>query len=300
MKIVGMMPARNEDWVIGLSLRVALVWCDQVIVFDHASTDRTAQIVDDVMSESKPGAVVYCKESAPDWDEMGHRNAMLAKARSYGATHLAIVDADEILTGNLLQPMDADVPDVSAIRAMVVSGEVGTILQLPGYNLRNSIGQYHSNGVWGKRIFSLAFCDDPRLKWPEDRFHCREPKGMNLRPYYPLPQGSGGIMHLWGASYRRLVAKHALYKLTERIKWPQKDVALIDREYSQAIHGRGIGDNPAAWDYKTVPEGWWLPYRLLAESYLDVDAEPWQEAEVRRIVKETPALVQGLDLFGVA
>ncbi len=106
-------------------------------------------------------------------------------------------------------------------------------------------------------------------------------------------------MHLWGASYRRLVAKHALYKLTERIKDPGKSIASIDAEYSQAIHGRGAFDNPRAWEYSEVPASWWAPYMALANEHLNVDAEPWQEAECRRIVAAQPELVNGLDLFGV-
>ena len=41
MKLICLMPARNEDWIIGLSARAALMWCDELIVMDHASTDRT-------------------------------------------------------------------------------------------------------------------------------------------------------------------------------------------------------------------------------------------------------------------
>lgn len=300
MKIVGMMAVRNEDWVIGLSLRVALMWCDAVVVLDHASTDRTAAIVGEVMCNSEPGRVLYIRDASPSWDEMRHRNRMLGTARGIGGTHFAIIDADEILTGNLLQPF-ADTT-VKPITAYFASLQPSGILQLPGYNLRNGIGQYHSNGVWGKRLFSVGFTDPQEgLRWPEqETFHHREPSGAALCPYTPCPQGAGGVMHLWGASERRLIAKHALYKLVERLKDPSKDVEKIDREYSQAIHGRGAFDNPRTWEYAAVPESWWDPYAELMK-YLDVNQEPWQEAECRRLVAEHGREnFEGLDLFVVA
>ena len=175
-------------------------------------------------------------------------------------------------------------------------------MQLPGYNLRGSLNRYHSNGIWGNRWFAVAFADDPRLGWSGDNFHSRDPLGMTLRPYRIIGQGLGGVMHLWGASERRLRAKHACYKITERLRWPDKPLADIERMYSWAIKGepghRSYG-TPETWTYADVPASWWAPYAHLIK-YLDVDAEPWQEAECIRLIKEHgPRMFQGLDLFGV-
>lgn len=314
MKIVGMMAVRNEAHEIGLSLRVALMWCDAVVVLDHASTDRTSAIVGEVMCKEEPGRVLYIGDGSPSWDEMRHRNRMLGMARSIGGTHFAIIDADEILTGNLLQPFSDTT--VKPITAYFASLQPSGILQLPGYNLRNGIGQYHSNGVWGKRLFSVGFMDpQERLTWPErETFHHREPSGAALCPYTPCPQGAGGVMHLWGASERRLIAKHALYKVIERLKWTEKNVKSIESEYTlwrPTPPSEDRGDwikwpstwwpaSPANWTFSAVPESWWAPYEDLMK-YLDVNEEPWQEAECRRLVAEHGReKFTGLDLFGVA
>jgi uncharacterized metal-binding protein YceD (DUF177 family) len=45
MKLVGLMLCRNSDWVIGLSLRAALMWCDAVVVLMHNCSDDTEEIV---------------------------------------------------------------------------------------------------------------------------------------------------------------------------------------------------------------------------------------------------------------
>jgi hypothetical protein len=297
MKLIGMMPARNEDWCLGLSLRVALMWCDEVVVLLHACTDRSAEITLGIAREC-PGRVRVIATDG-EWAEMEHRQRMLVLARSFGATHLAIIDADEILCGNLLPSMTA----LNTINAYLYAMRPGEILQLPGYNLRNGIDRYHSNGVWGKRWFSTAFADDPRLHWGGNTFHAREPRGLELKPYRPIQQGQGGVMHLWGCFERRLIAKHAMYKVTERLRWPEKSVERIEREYSWAINGDPIVPSfgtPDSWTYAPVPESWWAPYAHLMK-YLEVDQEPWQEAEVPRLVAEHGnEKFAGLDLFGVA
>src|SRR5262245_25337749 len=104
VKIVGMMAVRNEDWVLGFSARVALMWCDALVIFDHASTDRTPQIITD-LEKDHPGRVHRHREDSLKWDEMAHRQTMLEMARATGATHMAIIDADEIVTGNIVDKM---------------------------------------------------------------------------------------------------------------------------------------------------------------------------------------------------
>lgn len=298
MKLVGLMPVRNEAWCLGLSARVALMWCDELIILLHGCTDDSQSIIEQIGREN-PNRM-WMRSVAGEWDEMQHRQMMLDRAREIGAAHIAIIDADEILTGNLLDsvPFGTHSNVYHTIHAM----PAGHILQLPGYNLRGSLNQYHANGIWGNRWFSVEFADDPRLGWSGDKFHSRDPQGFRLNNYRPIQQGQGGVMHLWGASERRLKAKHALYKLTERLRWPEKKIEDIDSMYSLAIKGDptnyGFGV-PSGWTYKETPAEWWLPYAHLIE-HLDVDATPWQEQRVWELVKEHgPRMFEGLDLFGL-
>ena len=32
MKLVGIMPVRNEDWCLDLTARAALMWCDELVI----------------------------------------------------------------------------------------------------------------------------------------------------------------------------------------------------------------------------------------------------------------------------
>jgi hypothetical protein len=288
------------------------MWCDEVIVYLHCCTDGSERIVEDVRRQNV-GRVHIVHQHSPVWAEMIHRQTMLEIARQCGATHVAIIDADEVLTANVL-PLPSPRGDWTArdgdqtlIRFHVQHMLKDSILQLPLYNLRGSLNGYHSSGVWGcNRFLSVAFADDPRLCWSGDTFHRREPSGAPLSWYQPIKHGQGGVMHLWGCSERRLRARHALYKVTERLRWPAKPLREIEQEYNlwRSPEDAGVKwpaqtDWQQPWTFADVPASWWEPYAHLMQ-YLDVDAEPWQEAEVRRLVTEHgAALFTGLDLFGV-
>jgi len=288
MKIVGLMPVRNEDWCLGLTARAALLWCDELVMLDHASTDGTREIIDGLEREY-PGRIVLQETGDGEWREMDHRQSLLMGARSRGASHTAIVDADELLTGNL-------VPRMRDIVAMVPPQY---LLQLPGYNTRGALERYHSTGIWGNRWFTVAFMDSPRARWQGDEFHHREPVGIPGMPFRPIVHGQGGVLHLWGASEERLVAKHALYKCVERVKWPAKPVAYIDKYYNYAVY-ENASLNFGRWEFEDVPTSWLEPYKPLLK-HLHRDAKPWQTTEVKRLVEQHGRqYFAGMDLFGVA
>ena len=301
MKLVGLMPVRNEDWILGFGARVALQWCDELVLFMHACEDDSSRIVQNLRSDYGDARVHYLDgihyHSGPvdatdrNWHEMAHRQALLEHARSWNATHIALIDADEVLTANL----------VPHVRSWVEGTPRGSILQLPLYNLRGGVDRYHANGVWGNRIVSVAFADMPELHWSGDRFHSREPDGRRLTGFRPAGQDDGGVLHFWGASERRLHEKHRLYRVTERLRWPGKDVKLIERTYSMAEKGMSwVGDTPGTWVYRGVDPAWYAGYEDLMAKHLHVDAEPWQKAECDRLIAEHGReMFEGLELFGV-
>ena len=307
------MPVRNEGWVLGYSARVALQWVDALVILNHASTDDTSDIINRLACEYG-NRVIPMYNADVSWHEMQHRQQMLECARIEGATHIAIIDADELLSGNLL----------SRIRQGIESTPNGSIVRLPIYNMRGVVTQYHMDGMWAHQTTAFAFVNQPSAAWMGDQFHHREPYGILGTPNTLVSWGEGGVMHLWGVSERRLVARHALYKITERLRWPQKSVAEINSYYNMAIYPPGATatqiepvyasaadrikhrlDQPTyltqsnSWHFATTPEDWLEPYARFAE-YLKADATPWQEQEARRLVElyGTGPFSQ-LDLFGV-
>jgi hypothetical protein len=281
MNLIATMPVRNEAWILGASLRAALKWVDSVVVMDHCSTDETSDIIEQVANEH-PGRVARLYQDGSNWSEMAHRQRLLNAARQRGATHIAIVDADEILTSNL----------VGSIRDQIASLPPGGVIQAGMPAPWRSLDQYRVDPcIWSNRIdLALAFADHPNLCWRATNgydHHHREPHGARVafRGYGM----NGGVMHLQWASWRRLTSKHRFYKLTERLKYPDKSVSEIDQMYSLALNEHGL-------TVQDCPPEWWSGHAELRQ-FIDLDAEPWHERECAKILKDNPSLAYGLNLF---
>lgn len=307
MKLIGIMAARNEDWVLGLAARAALMWLDGLVILDHASTDSTPEICVE-LAEEHPWRVRVIHDSDPVWREMAQRQRMLEAARKLGATHIVYIDADEILTGDL----------VSLIRGYFTALPANCILEIPWLAMRGGIDKVHTSGPWAdQQNVSLGFADKPELHWTSETrggydFHHRKPMGKVLVPWNPIcpnpwvPQRRlSGLMHLQFVSDRRLRAKQALYKMTEVLRWPGREpVAAVNQRYNLAVYGRRLPGQ--GWQEQldeTVgnarSDEWWEPYEPLMKRFHPC-AFPWQETECVRLLNEHGSKkFLGLDLFGL-
>ena len=287
MKLVALMAARNEGYELGMTARAALMWCDAIVLLNHASADDTAQVIAEVEQEH-PGRVVSLYEPDPVWREMTHRQMMLDHARHIGATHIAYVDADEILTGSLLE----------SIRPWTAELPAGVMLMLPWLQLRDSLTEVMSTGMWAQQNASVIFRDEPRLHWAARDgydFHQREPLGREWGPrLYPVGRASrvDGLMHMQFVSMDRLRLKQLAYCLTERIRWPEKRAPAE----IVAMYGRTVREAERA-SVAPTPGHWWQPYGHL-KRYLDLDREPWQRAQCLEVLRAHPGVECGLDDFG--
>lgn len=312
MKIVGLMACRNEDWCLGLTARAALMWLDGLVLLLHRCEDGSTRIAAELNCETEKPVCINVSQTE-QWEEMKHRQMMLECAREHqDATHIVYIDADEILTADLLDTQ----PGASGqrIRALINMLPPNSILQIPWLQLRGSIGQVHVRGVWADhQNADLAFRDDPALYWSSDGrggydFHHRKPMGKTLVPWAPLgARRDSGLMHLQMVNGRRLRAKQALYKMTEVLRWPGREpIAMVNERYNLAVYGQY--KTPKADDLKRSLDAtltaapldrWWKAYSHLMH-HLKPHTAPWQEAEVLRLLEEHgPQKFAGLDLFGL-
>ena len=273
MKIVGMMLARNEDWIIGQSLAAALLWCDEVCVLLHACTDRTVEIVEQLARDHEGRVWFECDGSPVCWDEMDLRQDLLELAGESNPTHLAMIDADEIATANVI-------PQVRGWCGELGPGEV---LELPMIAPWRSLEHYRADrSVWCGSQISLALRADPKLHYADRdgyQHHSRVPvgAGKRIQPLREikrcLRQGdsvAGGVFHLQWLDWPRLVAKHTWYKMTERVRWPdRKTPEQIEATYEQALDERGVG-------VERLPSEW---IEGLGLEKIELGREPWQRAE---------------------
>lgn len=289
MKLAALMPVRNEDWVLNVTARRALEWADVLVILDHASTDRTGEILNGLVNRYRERLCVI-DEPDPTWREMEHRQRMLEAARAEGATHIASIDADEMLTPNL----------VPQIRGMIEDLDPGVILSLPWLAICSQT-QYIADGI--DQFAAFAWRDDPRFYWASEvrggyQFHHRHPfvKGQSYQHFSgPLSEADGGLMHLQFLDPERLMAKQALYQMQEVLRWPGKYLGSEDPQATEKIaklyqHTIARLDHPRT----DLPEDWRFVLRI------DEDSDPWQLAECRRLIAEHGReRFAGLDLFGI-
>jgi hypothetical protein len=290
MKIVSLTVTRNEEWVLGLSLRTALQWVDHAIVLDHASTDGTRKIVEEVMTEF-PGRVSYFEEKNPVWMEMDHRQRTLDEGRKVGGTHFAIVDSDELPTANVLPNL----------RGWFEALKDRQLMDLPLIPVWGSLEAYRCDpsGMWQKSWLTLGWKDDGHCFWKakEDgyQYHQRPPYGtVQEVSNRARPVGrhmDGGVMHLQFANLRRLRAKHAYYKMEEVVRWPGREhISMIEKKYSMATKENGLVIRPC-------PESWWKGYR---KDLVAISNVPWHEDACRALwAKYGPERFKGLDLYAL-
>lgn len=274
MTLIGLIPVRNEAWIVGFSARAALRWCDALLFLNHASTDDTTAAL-----ASVPGRVEVIHESGQDWNEADYRQRLLVTARDMGGTHFALIDADEVLTANLLD----------CIRPMISALTPGECLRLPWICLWRSMSAYRSdNSKFGRARAPVAFADAPGLSHKAGaggyQIHTRAPNGVRFSDQ--LDREDGGLLHFQHAEWQRLLAKQALYKMTERLRWG-RSVDDINKTYDGTVSEDGLQTTelPAQWCYDS--------------RWIIRDREPWQAAECRRLWNKYSDRFTGLDLYGV-
>lgn len=283
MRLVELMVARNEGWILGFSLRAALAWADGAVVLNHASTDGTAEVLDEIQHQVGERLTIL-SEPDPEWRQFEYRQRILEAARDRGATHLAILDADEVLTANLL----------GEVRGWVEALGPGQYLTLPMRAMWGSPFHYRRGEFrFAGYNLSVAFRDSPKLGWWAENGYQhdhREPHGYSS--YHQQESASGGVMHFQWAERRRTLAKHALYKMEHRLKWPAEwPPERLEAQYNASVDETGLS-------LVEAPLGWFAAYSGLMGEIV-TDQPIWQEAECQRLWDEHgPGPFEGLTLWG--
>ncbi len=260
MKLIALMPVRNEAWCVRFTIRAMFRWCDSAIVLDHASTDETPEVLAELGKEFGDRLTVL-REECPDWNEAFFRQRLLDAGRAAGGTHGAIVDCDEVLTGNLL-------PD---IRSMAETLKPGHCIHLPWFCLWRSLDQYRcDDSPFGRAFAPVIFRDAPGLSHrpgPDGyQLHTREPRGCNaIRVDIRKDRNGQGLMHLQHVNWRRVMAKQTWYREVDQVRWGRSAVDVA-RRYGPTTDEAGL-------ELRDVPEEWWIAY---GDRNIDVDAA-WQE-----------------------
>jgi glycosyltransferase involved in cell wall biosynthesis len=91
MKIISLIPVKNEEWILNLSLRQLSEISDEVIILNDNSSDKTTEVA----KVYKNCTVLDYKEKENFVNMSRRRNVLLEQGRKMGGTHFVMLDADE-------------------------------------------------------------------------------------------------------------------------------------------------------------------------------------------------------------
>jgi hypothetical protein len=205
MKIITLLPIKNEAWIIDSALNNLELFCDLIIVADQNSTDDSRKI-----------CLTHKKVILIENKNEGHSNQvrwqLLAEARKYGRNNfLLCVDADEIIPPILFKDF---------MKKNQEKLKPGIGLEFSWIQLWKSFDFYNAGYPWGDSPRTIGWIDDEKLDYKKD-FVLNDHTART--PF--LPQGSLKtglpLLHLQWVDWQKVQVKQAWYRCTELIKNPE-------------------------------------------------------------------------------
>lgn len=96
LKIICLVPVKNEEWILDRFLKATSLWADRIIIADQGSTDKSLEIARQFPK------VTLIVNPGKEYNEYNRQQILLDKAREISGKKLLIaIDADEFFTGNL-------------------------------------------------------------------------------------------------------------------------------------------------------------------------------------------------------
>lgn len=226
MKIIALIPTKNEAWILESCLTNVSGWADVIIVADQMSTDGTREI-----------CARFPKVELIDNPREGHSNMvrwdLLDAARKHEGYNLIVcIDADEIAApGTLFQS------------AVFDTYQPGQAFELPWLQLWKTTDQYRTDNGWGNFTKQTAFVDDRIMDY--DRQFVLNDHTARI-PHSSLPLitlEDVALLHCEFIPFARVQFKQAWYRCNELIAG-LRSVRRINNTYRQTLDSETVRTAP--------------------------------------------------------
>jgi hypothetical protein len=234
MKVICLMPVKNEVDILPITLSIISQYCDYIIISDQMSDDGSRDIYKR-----------YPKVKTIENDRVGHSNEvrwdLLEEARKIEGNNLIVcLDADEFIPPFLFKKF-----------LSLEKFEIGKSFKFKWIQLWKSIDGYNDSSVWKYNFKSIAWVDDRLSKYEPkiiindhiSRIPERFLKKTQVIKYAP-------IIHLQWVYWNKTQIKQAWYMCSELIKKPANFLA-INRTYSVGKDDKGL-------KLKNTPKEWFV------------------------------------------
>jgi hypothetical protein len=262
VKVIALLPVRNEAWVLPHTLACLSVFCDVILVSDQGSTDGSREIC-----ERFPKTALLAPVTGDEDTRLPKqaRWRLLDAARGYeGHNLLWWTDADELPSPAAAQRF------LQRERGRLLPG---TVAAFRFFNLWGGMNRYRQDlSVYGPYWKEVAVVDNRIIDFPRgiDLPPLHEPRIPGPPGVPPLRVDDVPVLHLQWAAWNRNQMKQAWYRCVE---W-------LDRRASAAQINEFYSITLPSWYVHTEPvPATWLEGMTLPDA--SVDAEPaWQEREI--------------------
>ena len=209
MKVIALMPVKNEEWILDYTLTCLKNFVDEVVVLRNGSTDSTPDIL------SKHNVTVIDKP----FDGFGSlRKELLRVGREHGGTHFVFLDADEAFTADLQE----DFRDL--LRGMLP----GQRILLRWLAMWKSPFVFRDDeSVWSNNFKDFVFCDDGISDFDETWIHEPRTPGENKPSNTVKIEQYGGVLHYQFVPWERFQAKLRWYRYLELARNPDSAPEII-------------------------------------------------------------------------
>jgi len=237
MKVITLVPVKNEAWILKSSLQNMSDFSDHIIIADQDSTDGSVDIYKQFEK------VIVIKNN-----NQNHNNSvrwqLLDYARAtFGTGNLIVcVDADEMIQPQAIEYMKERIPQ---------NGETVSFT-FPWIQLWGTTEKHRVDSVWKNNYKGIAFFDDGKVDY-ERKTVLNDHTGRVPKCSQEIQVNQFPLLHYQYIDLKQAEIKQAWYRCSELISG--NDPKKINHKYSVAMNTKKVELEPVPKDWLTgLPE----------------------------------------------
>jgi glycosyltransferase involved in cell wall biosynthesis len=214
MRIIALVPIKNEAWILPTYISSMKKIADEIIVLDDNSTDNSLEIL------KEENVTVIQSKNSNQVNMSEKRRKLLNEGRKRGGTHFIWLDADESFDNNFLKHG----------RDIITKLLPGQKLSLPWITLWKSTEQERVDSVWKENNKDVIVFDIPEYTFENKNLSEGRTQGPNTN-IINLTREVGVVLHFQFIAYEDAEAKQAWYRCIELLQ-SKVSVRRINQTYS--------------------------------------------------------------------